>query len=219
MATSGARTTRLAAAVRWLRGSRRALWTGTGALLAVVFAGPFLLLAAAVALVAILLEQRVRRGGPADLAGWVRHLAEMVLAMYVGMLAYHALAQPALAALVGRGPFEGDLGYAWMVASMVLPMAALMLRQGHGTRMTAEMSFAMVAPTVLCFALVRFSIAPVVPLLAWLTPTSVYGAAHVAMIVGMVAAMYLRRAMYGCGTESPSAGSVVSAPLRVASGA
>ncbi|HEY4752605.1 MAG TPA: hypothetical protein VIH37_04920, partial [Candidatus Limnocylindrales bacterium] len=61
----------------------------------------------------------------------------------------------------------------------------------------AEMTAAMIAPVIACFALVGIGIDRYVPPLSWLNAASVYDAAHAAMLLGMIALMAVRRAMYG----------------------
>jgi hypothetical protein len=173
------------------------------AVLAVVFAGPSLLLLAVPVVIGVWLWETIRKraGGAArtDLWRWIGHFAEMVVAMYVGMLVYHMLVAALVVALGFGGLVSGDLGYAWMTLSMVVPMVALMRFQGHSWRMSNEMAAGMVAPIVACFALVRLGICPLVPFLSWLSATSVYAAAYYGMLLGMLAVMVYRRDMYaGC---------------------
>lgn len=170
-------------------------------LLVTVFAGPtFLALFVPVAATVWAWERS--RSQAFDVWSWTRHLFAMVIAMFVGMLVYHMLVAVPLV-VVGLGPLvSGDLGYAWMTVSMVVPMVALMRVQGHSWRMANEMSLGMVAPIVVCFALVRLGICPLVPFLGWLTPTSVYAAAYYAMLLGMIAVMICRRGMYGARQEA-----------------
>ncbi|MGB8383276.1 MAG: hypothetical protein WCG47_18850 [Dermatophilaceae bacterium] len=52
--------------------------------------------------------------------------------------------------------------------------------------MANEMSLGMVSPIVVCFALVRSGICSLVPLLGWLTPSSVYPTASHGMLLGMI---------------------------------
>lgn len=182
-------------------------------LLAVAFAGPNLLLLYVPVVAGLwlwettwpLVRQRMgtsnvahpaSRAARLDLGQWLRHLAEMVVAMYAGMLVYMALVRPVLMGIGVARFVAGDLGYAWMILFMVAPMVALMRLQGHSWRMADEMTVGMVAPVVVCFGLVRLGICPLVPFLAWLTPTSVYLAAHDGMLLGMIAVMIYRRGMY-----------------------
>jgi hypothetical protein len=123
-----------------------------------------------------------------DLRQWACHLAQMVIAMYAGMAVYMQFA-PAL-----MGP--GDLRYAGMVVSMLVPMVALMRLQHHSWRMTNEMAISMAAPMVICVALVRLGLCPLIPFLTWLTAANVYAVAHQAMLLGMIAVMIYRHRMY-----------------------
>ena len=123
-----------------------------------------------------------------DLRQWTCHLAQMVVAMYAGMAVYMLFAP----ALMG----SGDLRYAGMVLSMLVPMVALMRFQHHSWRMANEMAIGMAAPMVMCVALVRLGLCPLVPFLTWLTAANVYAVAHHAMFLGMIAVMIWRRGMY-----------------------
>jgi hypothetical protein len=174
-----------------------ALWL----LLVIVFAGPiFLLVFAPIAAVVWLWEARQSR--KFDVWSWTRHLFEMVVAMYVGMLVYHMLVARPLAGLGFGSFFDGDLGYTWMTLSMVVSMVALMRYRGHSWRMANEMSFGMVSPIVFCFALVRLGICSQLPLLGWLTVASVYPVAYYGMLLGMIAVMVYRRGMYAVRDET-----------------
>jgi hypothetical protein len=174
-------------------------------LLAVVFAGTDVVVVLVPVVAGLWLWDTLRRHvqqrsghrthpGPAsaatrtDLRQWTTHLAQMVVAMYVGMAVYMLVA-PAL-----MGP--GDLRYAGMVVSMLVPMVALMRFQHHSWRMTTEMAAGMTAPIVLCVALVRLGLCPLVPFLTWLTAANVYAVAHHAMLLGMIAVMIWRRGRY-----------------------
>lgn len=163
--------------------------------LVTAFAGPaFLLFFAPVAAGLWLWE--ARRARRFDLWSWARHLFEMIVAMYLGMFAYHALVVGPLIALGFGAVIAGDLSYGWMTLSMVVGMVAFMRYQGHSWRMANEMTLGMVAPVAVCFALVGLGICPLVPFLAWLTPTTVYAAAHDGMLLGMLAVMVIRSGMY-----------------------
>lgn len=130
-----------------------------------------------------------------DLRQWTSHLAQMVVAMYAGMALYMRFA-PAL-----MGP--GDVRYAGMVLSMLVPMVALMRFQHHSWRTTNEMAAGMAAPIVVCVALVRLGVCPLVPFLTWLTAANVYAVAHHAMLLGMIAVMIYRRGMYASAHHPP----------------
>jgi hypothetical protein len=167
------------------------LWLG----LVLVFAGPMVLLLG-LPVAAGLWRWETSQGNPFAPWPWLRHLCEMTVAMYAGMLVYMPLAAPAVTAIFGSGSAGGALRYGGMVLSMILPMVALMRLEGHDWRMAQEMTLAMVAPIVLCFGLLGLGVCPLVPFLAWLTPASVYTAAHDGMLLGMVALMVVRRGMY-----------------------
>ena len=89
------------------------------------------------------------------MAAWVRPAAiftgqylEMVLSMIVGM-AVLGIPVDALARAAGRPDLYHQLpvvGAIVMTAIMTVPMAAWMAVRGHGRRMIAEMSAAMVVP-------------------------------------------------------------------------
>lgn len=163
--------------------------------LGVTFASPkFLLLFVPVAVAMWLWKRQSRQF---DIVAWLRHLLEMVVAMYVGMLAYHLLVASTLQVIGLGAVVDGDLGYVWMNVAMVIGMVTFMRLQGHDWRMASEMSLAMVVPMGLCFALVGLGICPLVPFLSWLSEANVYGVAHDSMLVGMVALMVVRLRMYG----------------------
>jgi hypothetical protein len=165
-----------------------------GAVLVLVLAGsgPLVLVLAGTALVWAWARWR---GGPFGLRPWLAHLLLMAAAMYAGMLAYMAVLRPLALAAVGPA-FAGGPSYVGMVIAMLVPMVALMALEGHDRRMWVEMALAMVVPIGACFALLGSGICPLVPALSWLTAASVYGAAHDAMLLGMVGDMGYRRGMY-----------------------
>lgn len=79
-----------------------------------------------------------------------QHLAEMVVAMTVGM----AVGLPAYLAITGLSSYNQGLAeqpvgaLLAMSLSMALPMAAWMLVRGHGRRNSAEMAAAMIVPAI-----------------------------------------------------------------------
>ncbi len=96
---------------------------------------------------------RLRRAGR-----FLWHFAQMVLVMMAGMAVYHGLlntvfVSTGFAAMTRAYPL---FGYWMMTVSMVLPMVALMLLQKHGARYCAEMTAAMLAPSVLLTLLTLF---------------------------------------------------------------
>jgi hypothetical protein len=176
-------------------GIPRVFAIGMWLFLVLMFAGPMVLVVA-LPVASGLWRFETSRGNRFALWPWLRHLCEMTVAMYAGMLVYMAVAGPMLISLFGDGVPSGAIRYCGMVLAMVLPMVALMRAEGHSWQMAQEMTLAMVAPIVLCFGLLGLAVCPLVPFLGWLTPTSVYAAAHDGMLLGMVALMVVRRGTY-----------------------
>jgi hypothetical protein len=137
-----------------------------------------------------------------DLCQWICHLAQMIVAMYAGMTVYMLLA-PALGL---HSLARGDLGYAGMVLSMLVPMVALMRFQHHSWRMSSEMAAGMTAPILVCLALVRSGLDTHVPFLTWLSAANVYFVANVAMLLGMIAVMVYRRGGYAAAQHATPGG-------------
>ena len=117
-------------------------------------------------------------------ASWrplARHYAEMVVAMFAGMLVLGGLR-----ALLGlTTPFEDHPGTAYllMAVDMSIGMAAWMRYRGHGWASTLEMCAAMFVPLVL------------VPLV-WagaMSAMTFMGVAHVVMLVAMLGVLLRRR--------------------------
>jgi flagellar biosynthetic protein FliP len=118
------------------------------------------------------------------------HLAEMVLAMLVGMAAFggvRALLDPTGFAAVLREHL--DLRYLAMTGSMAVPMVLLMRYRGHGWARTAEMMGAMVVPVAVACLLWRVGLGAVIPALS---DTALGTSSHVVMYVGMLLAMVYR---------------------------
>jgi hypothetical protein len=119
---------------------------------------------------------------------FLRHYAEMVAAMFLGMGAL-GIAMAAMGtswhALTDDAPALMFMG---MATSMTLPMVGWMRYRGHGWRANAEMSAAMFVPT---FAVIG---------LLWIELLTDLGALmaveHVAMLVAMAGVMLLRPAEY-----------------------
>jgi hypothetical protein len=118
----------------------------------------------------------------------VRHYAEMVVAMFLGMA---VLGVPAGWAL-------GSVGSSWselstdapsvmllaMAVTMTVPMVGWMRYRGHGWRANTEMSAAMILPTFAAIGLVAGGVIEDIGALLVIE--------HVAMLLGMLAAMLLR---------------------------
>jgi hypothetical protein len=123
---------------------------------------------------------------------FIRHYAEMVVAMFLGM---GVLGLPA-------GWVMGALGTSWsqlhseapalmlfaMAVTMTVPMVAWMRFRGHGWRANSEMSASMFLPT---FAVIGLLWAGLVEDIGVLLAIE-----HVAMLLSMLAAMLLRPAEY-----------------------
>jgi hypothetical protein len=120
---------------------------------------------------------------------FVRHYAEMVVAMFLGMV---VLGLPA-------GWLFRALGTSWsklspatmlfaMAITMAIPMAAWMRYRGHAWRLNLEMVASMLLPTLALTALL------------WARIVAGMGALmvieHVAMLACMLVAMLLRREEY-----------------------
>jgi formate/nitrite transporter FocA (FNT family) len=80
---------------------------------------------------------------------FARHLAEMMVAMWIGM----PLGRVLFAALYGSASSEAvrqhDVAWALLMAfSMTAPMVAVMLYRGHSRRSAGEMAAVMIAPVL-----------------------------------------------------------------------
>jgi hypothetical protein len=122
----------------------------------------------------------------------VRHYVEMVVAMFAGMVVLGVPAGWALAAfgsgsseLSGNAPALMLLG---MAVTMTAPMVAWMRYRGHGWRANVEMAASMVLPTFAAILLLAVGVMTDIGTLLVVE--------HVAMLVGMLAAMLLRRDEY-----------------------
>jgi hypothetical protein len=123
-------------------------------------------------------------------ARFALHYAEMVGAMFLGML---VLYMPVVMALEGAGLGESqdwaiELRLLGMAITMTLPMAAWMRVRGHGPRPIMEMSAAMFLPTFGAIALFWAALVEDTDTLMALE--------HVAMFAAMLGAMLLRPAEY-----------------------
>src|SRR4051812_36710216 len=113
---------------------------------------------------------------------FLRHYVEMVIAMLAGMV---VLGAPA-GLVVDYGETVPML--AAMAVTMTVPMAGWMRFRGHGWAPTAEMSAAMIVPSLGVIALVAADLVTDVGALIALE--------HVVMLAAMLGAMLLRRDEY-----------------------
>jgi hypothetical protein len=119
---------------------------------------------------------------------FIRHYAEMVIAMFLGM---GLLALPVQWTLGAAGTSLSELGheamFLGMAVEMTVPMVAWMHYRGHAWRPSGEMAAAMLLPTFAAIALLRADIAEYGVLIV---------AEHVGMLLCMLGAMLLRPAEY-----------------------
>ena len=122
---------------------------------------------------------------------FLRHYAEMVVVMFLGMFAL-------------MGPFGALLGVAgtsWsrlspamnvfaMALTMALPMVAWMRVRGHAWRLNIEMAASMLLPTAVVMVVLAVGAA---------SADVAQVPEHAAMLACMLAAMLLRRDKYACG--------------------
>ena len=110
---------------------------------------------------------------------WVRHLVEMVVAMYVGM-AILAAQIGGIVTAIGHGDLhvvQPHLATLLMAFEMALPMAVWMDHRGHTRRSILEMTAVAVAPA---------------PAAIFLTPAHAMDVYHFAMLASMIALMVYR---------------------------
>jgi len=122
---------------------------------------------------------------------FIRHYAEMVAAMFAGMI---VLGLPAEGALIAAGtstaavqdsaPAIVLLG---MAVAMTVPMVAWMRHRGHGWRPSMEMSASMFLPTFAAIALLGAGAVGF---------HTAMGLEHVVMFPAMLVAMLLRPSEY-----------------------
>jgi hypothetical protein len=124
---------------------------------------------------------------------FVRHYAEMVAAMFLGMA---VLGLPVGWALAALGSSWSDLQHhapaamlLVMAVIMTVPMVGWMAYRGHGRRANAEMAAAMLLPT---FGVIGLLAAGLMT-----DPMALMTLEHVVMLASMLAAMLLRRDEYG----------------------
>lgn len=126
---------------------------------------------------------------------FARHYLEMLVAMFVGMA---VLWLPATLALSAVGMSSSELRddapallLLVMAITMTVPMVAWMRYRGHGWPASAEMAAAMLVPTLGVIVLLWVGLVDGLGALL--------GLEHVAMLVGMLVAMVLRREEYSSG--------------------
>ena len=116
---------------------------------------------------------------------FVRHYAEMVVAMFAGMA---VLSFPADRVMDAIGATSDAFMFLGMATTMTAGMVAWMMHRGHGWRANLEMSASMFVPA---FAVIGLLSAEVMTDLGALMVIE-----HVAMLLAMAGVMLLRPAEY-----------------------
>jgi hypothetical protein len=123
---------------------------------------------------------------------FIRHYAEMLVAMFLGMA---VLGTPALLALGAAGVSSAELRsdapalmLLGMGVTMTVPMVAWMRYRGHGWDASSEMAASMLIPTAGVIALLWAGLVADIGTLLALE--------HVVMLPAMLVAMLLRRDEY-----------------------
>jgi hypothetical protein len=116
---------------------------------------------------------------------FIRHYAEMVVAMFAGMA---VLGFPADAALGAVGATSDPFMFLSMATTMTVGMVAWMRYRGHGWRANAEMSAAMFVPTLAVIGVLQAGLLTDIGALMV--------AEHVVMLLAMLGAMLARPAEY-----------------------
>jgi flagellar biosynthetic protein FliP len=123
---------------------------------------------------------------------FIRHYAQMVFVMFLGMAALGLPAGWALGALDSSwAELRHDAPAAMlllMAATMTLPMAAWMRRMGHSWRVTNEMNASMIVPTLAAVALDAAGLINDIGTLVLIE--------HVVMLAAMFAVMVVRPEEY-----------------------
>ena len=118
---------------------------------------------------------------------FIRHYIEMVVVMFAGMIVLGIPGEAALQAIgSGTSKLRHDapaLVFLGMAATMTIPMVAWMRSRGHRWRPTLEMAASMIIPTLVAIVLLAAGV---------LNFEALMGLEHVAMLLGMLAAMLLR---------------------------
>ncbi len=138
---------------------------------------------------------------------FIRHYAEMVAAMFLGMAVLALPAEGALRAIgSSTSALEADapaLALLGMAAMMTAPMVGWMRYRGHAWRPSSEMAASMFLPTFAAIALMGASVIQDFGTLMAIE--------HVAMFPSMLAAMLLRPSEYTGGHEHHAAQAEVTA--------
>ena len=120
-------------------------------------------------------------------ATFIRHYIEMVVVMFAGMIVLGIPGEAALQAIgSGTSQLRHDapaIVFLGMAATMTIPMVAWMRYRGHRWQPTLEMAASMIIPTLVAIVLLAAGVLDFEALL---------GLEHVAMLLGMLAAMLLR---------------------------
>jgi len=118
---------------------------------------------------------------------FIRHYIEMVVVMFAGMIVLGIPGEAALQAIgSGTSKLRHDgpaFVFLGMAATMTIPMVAWMRYRGHRWQPTLEMAASMIIPTLVAIVLLAAGI---------LNFDALMGLEHVAMLLGMLAAMLLR---------------------------
>jgi hypothetical protein len=128
---------------------------------------------------------------------FIRHYAEMVVAMFLGMA---VLGAPALLALGVAGVTSAELRadapallLLGMGITMTVPMVGWMRFRGHGWGVSNEMAASMLVPTAGVIGLLGAGLVTDVGMLLMIE--------HVVMLPSMLAVMLLRREEYSHGSH------------------
>lgn len=123
---------------------------------------------------------------------FIRHYVEMVVAMFLGMVAFALPVDAALLALgTSSGEFYEDAPAIMLLGmgfAMTAPMVAWMRFRGHAWRPSAEMAASMVIPTFGVLALLAIGLVE--------DSATLLASEHAVMLPGMLIAMLLRRDEY-----------------------
>ena len=130
---------------------------------------------------------------------FLRHYAEMVVVMLLGMAVLYAPGAFVLRAVSGWSDLHTEAPgavFGLMCLTMTAPMVWWMRRRGHGWRPNAEMAMSMIAPTLVAIALLAADVAEMGTLMS---------AEHVAMFGAMFLVMLARPDEYACHRAAHSA--------------